>query len=329
MKRNTKEYNALQNYRYTVTTACNVIPEVSSYVFGYTSSPLEQNLNITYKELISNRAGWAASRNRWPSSVSDMLRVVRWKRRTPRYFSSCPSALLAAWGGQTQAHVDLLLGDAAAIVEEDSVFLPAASNCLLAQLQNAILELRELEPGSIALAADDRSLEIHVCHSLTRQLEVLHDQLLALFAAPDPPALDQILVAVPDLSAAAPLIDAVFGTVPINRRIPYAITGLPARRSNPLARVLDDLLALCASRFTASSVFALLLQPAVAARFALTSDDLELIRGWMRETRMCWGLDGRERCQLQLPRVLLNSPHILQKNQYIVLRTICRYETRT
>ena len=211
------------------------------------------------------------------------------------------NALLAAWGGQTQAHVDLLLGDAAAIVEEDSVFLPAASNCLLAQLQNAILELRELEPGSIALAADDRSLEIHVCHSLTRQLEVLHDQLLALFAAPDPPALDQILVAVPDLSAAAPLIDAVFGTVPINRRIPYAITGLPARRSNPLARVLDDLLALCASRFTASSVFALLLQPAVAARFALTSDDLELIRGWMRETRMCWGLDGRERCQLQLP----------------------------
>jgi len=53
MKRNTKEYNALQNYRYTVTTACNVIPEVSSFVFGYTSSPLEQNLNITYKELIS------------------------------------------------------------------------------------------------------------------------------------------------------------------------------------------------------------------------------------------------------------------------------------
>lgn len=53
MKRKTQEYNALQHYRYTVTTACNVIPEVSSFVFGYTSSPLEQNLNITYKELIS------------------------------------------------------------------------------------------------------------------------------------------------------------------------------------------------------------------------------------------------------------------------------------
>ena len=211
------------------------------------------------------------------------------------------NALLAAWGGQTQAHVDLLLGDAAAVVEEDSVFLPAAGDSLLAQLQNAILDRRELEPGSVPLAADDRSLEIHVCHSLTRELEVLHDQLLALFAAPDPPSLDQILVAVPDLPTAAPLIDAVFGTVPSNRRIPYAITGLPARRDNPLARVLDQLLALCASRFTGSAVFALLLQPSVAARFALTSEDLDLIRDWMRDTRMCWGLDGRERRQRQLP----------------------------
>ena len=97
------------------------------------------------------------------------------------------NALLAAWGKQTQAHIDLLFADDDSITEEDSVFLPAGGEHLLARLQNAILDLRELAPGSIELASDDRSIEVHVCHSLTRELEVLHDQLLAQFAAGDPP----------------------------------------------------------------------------------------------------------------------------------------------
>ena len=62
---------------------------------------------------------------------------------------------------------------------------------------------------------------MHVCHSLTRELEVLQDQLLAQFAASDPPTPAQIVVLLPDLPAAAPLIDAVFGTTPAPRRIPY------------------------------------------------------------------------------------------------------------
>jgi exodeoxyribonuclease V gamma subunit len=124
------------------------------------------------------------------------------------------NALLAAWGKQTQAQIDLLLSDAGAIVEEDSLFLPAAGQHLLARVQNTILDLDELAPGSITLAADDRSIEVHVCHSPTRELEVLHDQLLAELAGADPVTPDQILVLLPDLPAAAPLIDAVFGTAP-------------------------------------------------------------------------------------------------------------------
>jgi exodeoxyribonuclease V gamma subunit len=112
------------------------------------------------------------------------------------------------------------------------------------------------------------------------------------FAAADPPTPDQILVLLPDLPAAAPLIDAVFGTAPAERRIPYTITGLPQTRINPIARVLDCLLALCGSRFTASAVFDLLQQPPVAARFALGNDDLALIRDWIRDAGIRWGLDA-------------------------------------
>ena len=51
-----------------------------------------------------------------------------------------------------------------------------------------------------------------------------------------------MLVAVSDLAAAGPLIDAVFGTTPSGdtRRIPYRITGLPPSQANPVARLVLD-----------------------------------------------------------------------------------------
>ena len=129
--------------------------------------------------------------------------------------------LLAAWGQQTQAHIDLLLQDDSAAVVDDADFAPSEGDTLLAQLQNAILDMTDLARGSVALADGDRSVEVHVCHSLTRELEVLQDQLLALFAGPDPPRPSDILVVMPDLEAAAPLIDAVFGNAP--KRAPDSV----------------------------------------------------------------------------------------------------------
>ena len=122
--------------------------------------------------------------------------------------------LLAAWGRQTQSHIDLLVEAGGDGIEDDARFEPNPDNTLLAQLQNAILELREMEPGSIALADADRSVEVHLCHSLTRELEVLHDHLLGLFAAGEGLRPCDVLVVTPDLEAAAPLIEAVFGTAP-------------------------------------------------------------------------------------------------------------------
>ena len=79
--------------------------------------------------------------------------------------------------------------------------------------------------------------------------------LLGLLAEPDPPTLDQILVVTPDLEATAPLIDAVFGTVPRERFIPYTITGRARSRANGIARALLQLLALLGSRCGVSEVF--------------------------------------------------------------------------
>jgi exodeoxyribonuclease V gamma subunit len=209
--------------------------------------------------------------------------------------------LLASWGKQTQAHIDLLLQDDSAAEVDDAGFAPSEGDTLLAQVQNAMLDLADLPRGSIELASDDRSLEIHVCHSTTRELEVLHDQLLALFAGSNPPRPSDILVVTPDLEAAAPLIDAVFTNVPKARAIPYAITGRPTSALNPVAQALLSVLAVATSRFPASVVFELLQQPVIARRFAIGNTELESIHAWIGASGIRWGIDGRHRAELGLP----------------------------
>ena len=208
--------------------------------------------------------------------------------------------LLTAWGQQTQEHIALLLEDGATQVE-DADFAPSGGETLLARMQDAMLEMTDLERGSVSLAADDRSLEVHVCHSLTRELEVLQDQLLALFAGPNPPRPSDILVAMPDLEAAAPLIDAIFGNAPKARQIPYAITGRPASVLSACAQALLALLGVATSRFQASGVFGLLQMPIIARRFGIGGAELERIHGWIQDSGIRWGIDARHRRALGLP----------------------------
>ena len=62
--------------------------------------------------------------------------------------------LLAAWGKQTQAHIELLLQDDRAVVIDDTDFVPFAGGTLLAAVQNAILDLTDPPRGSVAETAE-------------------------------------------------------------------------------------------------------------------------------------------------------------------------------
>lgn len=210
--------------------------------------------------------------------------------------------LLASWGKQTQSSLALLTGTCEGEGAQGSEdYERAESTSLLARLQNSFLELQELEPASIERADGDRSIEVHVCHSLTRELEVLHDHLLGLFAADAALQPSDILVVAPDLPGAAPLIEAVFGTMPPQRRIPFAITGLGRDTVNAPMRAFLQLLALAASRCTATEVFGLLQQSVVARSFGLDDEELLRVHDWIRESGIAWGLDQDHVAGLDLP----------------------------
>lgn len=118
---------------------------------------------------------------------------------------------------------------------DDGVYVDPEGDSALARLQRSLLDLTPLQAGPA-----DRSLQLHVAHALTRELEVLHDRLLGLVAEDPTLQLSDILVLCPDLDAAAPRIEAVFGSAPASRFLPYAISG---QTRPPLAAPLRRFLA--------------------------------------------------------------------------------------
>lgn len=216
------------------------------------------------------------------------------------------NSLLASLGRQGRDFIDALHDHAA---EEEELFaLPASPGILgLVQADMLTLEERGRSAPKLPLPADDDSLQVHLCHSPLREVEVLHDQLLARFDA-DPTLRPQdVLVMTPDIEQYAPYIEAVFGAAPEGRRIPFAIADLSRQSEHPVVQAFLQLLALPGSRFTANDVLSLLELPAVLRRFGLDFDDFETLRHWVRDAGIRWGLDGRARADLTLPDLDANT----------------------
>jgi exodeoxyribonuclease V gamma subunit len=151
------------------------------------------------------------------------------------------------------------------------------------------------------VAADDRSLQVHVCHGPMREVEVLHDQLHWLFEQhPDLTPAD-VVVMTPDIDAYAPCIEAVFGGAQGIRRIPFTVADRSLRAESPLVEAFLGLLDLRGSRYEADRLLALLDTPAVHRRFGLVAGDLDLVQRLVRESAVRWGVDAAMRERLGLP----------------------------
>ena len=233
--------------------------------------------------------------------------------------------LLAAWGKQGRDYIRLLdqfdqpdryRAQFAAIERSIDLFQDVGDDSLLHQVQQAVLDLQPL-PADPAQRqpwhADDHSLRFHVAHSAQREVEVLHDRLLAMFeqAARDgrPLAPRDVIVMVPDIQAYAPHVQAVFGRLPPGdpRHLPCSVADRSARADAPLVVALDYLLALPGSRFAVSDLLDLLDVPALRARFALDEAELPTLRRWVEGAGIRWGLDGAQKQSLDLPALEQNS----------------------
>jgi len=215
--------------------------------------------------------------------------------------------LLASWGKLGREFFESVIGDCGdPDLKETFCELPADS--LLHAVQGDILELRDGGQGRRPVAGDDLSLLVHSCHSPMREVELLYDTLLSLFEEDASLAPRDVLVMTPDIERFAPYISAVFGTPECEGvRIPYSIADRSLMNEGEAAQALLAVLRLCGGRYGVTGVLDILESPPVARRFAMTGDDLETVRGWLRAANIRWGIDGAQRGEQGLPPFRENS----------------------
>lgn len=188
---------------------------------------------------------------------------------------------------------------------DDSCFVEPVGETMLSQLKRDIFEMATDQPSVVA--KDDASISIQVCHSPMREMEILHDQLLAMFEQNLTLTPTDIVVMTPDIDVYAPWIEAVFATADKSRFIPFSIADSSGQQESLLITTFYSLLQLPQSRFDVESILAMLECPAVQRRFGLDDAALNWIREWCQQTRTRWGLDANDKAALDLPDTESNT----------------------
>ena len=284
--------DAIDRYRNALAARTATVPRKRVSFFHVAS------MSPTYVEMLALAAGvmdvhlylLSPSRRFWDAQP----------RRDDRGYYHEHDDLLSAWGRPARDLQVLLVEDldtTAAVDLPAAEDWPRAATCLAA-LQRDILGVRTAsEPLEREPKRPDDSIQVHVCHSPTREVEVLHDRLLGIFDDHPDIQPSDVLVVTPDLNTYAPLIEAVFGSA---EQIGFSIGRQRLKEGAALTAFLD-LLELPGSRYAASDVLAPLLASSVRGRFGIDDAGLAAIRDAVARAKVRWGLDENHRTELGVP----------------------------
>lgn len=220
--------------------------------------------------------------------------------------------LLASFGKQGREMIAQLSQIEA---NEVDAFVDVDARSLLSQLQQDILELQEHQDDTklltsehkVALPEDDDSVQVHLCHSPMREVEVLHDKLLSLFEQDPELKPRDVIVMVSDINAYSYAISAVFGNAQNDRYIPYSLSDQSSSHETPILQAFLNLLGFPQSRFNASELIALLEVPAVMRRFELSENEFHRAMAWLEQVGVRWGLDQDTASHFDLPSQYQNT----------------------
>ncbi len=274
-----------------------------------------------WADIVSDRELLRAERKR------GQLHPVLSEAEEPDLLHQHANPLLAAWGKQGRDYIRLLdqFDDPDAyrlafehqqqkidiFAEHGDIEQPT----LLHQLQNDILnlmpaaeiqqDLRQVQPDH------DQSIVFHQAHSPLREVEILHDQLLAAFHLNPDLRPHDVMVMLPDINSYTAHIKAVFGRYErgSDRYIPFTLSDQGQRFHEPLLIALETLLTLPDSRFAVSTLLSLLEVPELRERFAMAEADMPVLQRWVEGANIRWGLHEQQ-------REFLNLPDGLQRNTW-------------
>jgi exodeoxyribonuclease V gamma subunit len=139
--------------------------------------------------------------------------------------------------------------------------------------------------------ADAESIQIHVCHSARREVEVLYDVLLDLFNTSEVRPGD-VAVVTPDPDAYRPFVEEVFRGA--GRQLAVHVAGARRGAGDIGAEVVLQALKLIGSRYKVPDVLDWLESEPVLGALTDRSGLRHTLHNWILRQRIRWGIDARQ-----------------------------------
>lgn len=237
--------------------------------------------------------------------------------------ASAGNPLLASLGRLGAEFQDLLL--AVDFDREDERWVEPPTDTALGRLQSDIFHLVhrtdrtdptdasgvERREPALPLPDNDDSIRVHSCHGAMREVEVLRDQLLDLFARDPSLQPHDVIVMTPSIDAYAPYVEAAFSqrhaASAAEPSIPFRIADRGVRATNQTFEAFCAVLDILRGRFTAAELLDLLGIELIRTRFAIEATEIDLIRNWVIDAGIRWGVDGAHRKAAGLPELDENT----------------------
>jgi len=180
---------------------------------------------------------------------------------------------------------------------------------MLSSIQSDILHLTDRESmAPEEISEQDTSVQIHSCHSPMREIEVLHDHLLSFFEEIPGLLPKDIIVMSPDIELYGPFIGAVFNSQADSAlRIPYTIADQRFGAHRPVIDAFMSILRLKDTRLEVSHVMDVLGAKWIQEKFGLGAPDMDVIKRWVADTNIRWGIDDKHRMNMGLPGFYENT----------------------
>ena len=176
---------------------------------------------------------------------------------------------------------------------------------LLGRMQHTVSQ--QLQAGKTDLDISDRSLMIHRCHNLGRQIEVLHDALLHAFSDLKDLQPHEVVVICPDIATAAPYLEATFarsmqvgdgGGESDNKRtikLPLVVADRGIRQINEASALLASVIDLVQSRCSIDGVLSVATSPLVRDHLGVSAEGVDHWYRYVENANVRWGLTVEHR----------------------------------
>ena len=214
--------------------------------------------------------------------------------------------LLASWGRPAIEAATMLARLPVTPTLLEDVASTSPSQLPASQLVALQAAVRDAAPVDTAPAERERggdgSVQVHACHGLVRQLEVLRDALLHAMEADPTLEPRDVAVLCADLEAVAPLAEPILGADVGGRHLPVLVTDRAASTTPPVQAAFDAALALATSRLERGDVLTFLAMPAVAVALGLDAEDLAVLERIADDLDVRWGRDATHRERWGYPR---------------------------